>query len=316
MVLDRFNGKAEGTVNSYAYKSWQFIRWLQSHQYPIIFPIRDEVFAKYLCELKSSASSDSTIMSAAAAIKWLHSLSNTKENPVDSPLVQQILASARRSLHKPPSQKCPLSLTRLHSILDAFLHHDSTLFQLRTACYVSLKYALLFRHNEMSGLKASHMLDLPNQQGLRIFIPKSKTDIFRDGDFGYVFDTKDRYSPVAILKVFLDKSGICMGGDKFVFTTLIFCAKTKSYRHTLNKLLSYSRCRELFFEALKTTGVEDVSLYGLHSLRSGGASHLANRGVPEDLILQHGRWKTTTAKNRYVQRDIQQCLSVAKAVLM
>ena len=274
-------GKSEGTINTYLYKCRQFIRWLRSHRYPIKFPIGDEVWAKYLCELKASASSDSVVTGAAAAIKWFHSLANTKKNPVDSPLAQQIISSAKRALHKPPAQKCPLSLSQLQSIIDVFVKHDSTLMQLRTACYISLKYALLFRHNEMSGLKANHISVLPNKQGLRIFIPKSKTDVFREGNFGYVYDTSDLYSPVNILKAFLDKLGISFGDDKFIFTPLTFCSKTKTHKRTQNRPLSYIRCRELFLEALKEIGVEQVTDYGLHSLRAGGASHLANQGVPE-----------------------------------
>ena len=316
MVRDAFTGKAEGTVKSYAYRCRHFIRWLHLHQCSVIFPIDDEILAKYLCDLKSRASSDSVVTSAAAAIKWIHALSNTNRNPVDSPVVQQIISGAKRSLHKPPSQKCPLTLSQLHLILDVFAQHDCTTLQLRTACYVALKYALLFRHNEIADLKANHIFALPDNQGLRIFIPKSKTDVFRDGDFGYIADTQDSYSPVKILKKFLDRLGISIGEDKFVFTPLTFCAKTKTYKPTRDKPLSYTRCRELFLEALRSIGVEDVTNYGLHSLRSGGATHLTNQGVSEELILQHGRWKTTTAKNRYIQRDAPQRLSVAKAVMM
>jgi hypothetical protein len=79
----------------------------------------------------------------------------------------------------------------------------------------------------------------------------------------------------------------------------------------VNKPLSYTRCRELFIDALKLIGIQNSKIYGLHSLRSGGASHLANKGVGEELIMQHGRWKTTVAKNRYVKRDFDQRLLVS-----
>ena len=70
----------------------------------------------------------------------------------------------------------------------------------------------------------------------------------------------------------------------------------------------------MFLDALKQVGKDKPTNYGLHSMRSGGATHLANRGVPEDLIMQHGRWKTTNAKNRYVKREVTQRLNVVKVL--
>ena len=90
-----------------------------------------------------------------------------------------------------------------------------------------------------------------------------------------------------------------------------------SYKRTQNKPLSYTctRYRELFVDALKSIGAVDVKSFGLHSLRSGGATRLSQNNISEDLILQHGRWKTVNAKNRYVKRDISKRLEVSKAVI-
>ena len=76
--------------------------------------------------------------------------------------------------------------------------------------------------------------------------------------------------------------------------------------------LSYSRCREVFNEALKAIGY-DVKDYGLHSLRSGGISsvvHNSDNTVPERLLKLHGRWKTDTAKDMYVQESVNKRLEV------
>ena len=42
-----------------------------------------------------------------------------------------------------------------------------------------------------------------------------------------------------------------------------------------NKGISYSRCREIFLDALAALGY-DPKLFGLHSFRSGGATVAAN----------------------------------------
>ena len=54
--------------------------------------------------------------------------------------------------------------------------------------------------------------------------------------------------------------------------------------------LSYSRCRELFKNCLKDLGY-NKKLYGLHSLRSGGATAAVKNNVnlSERLLKLHGR---------------------------
>ena len=88
----------------------------------------------------------------------------------------------------------------------------------------------------MAQIKASHIRELPAENCLSIFIPHSKTDIFRDGNTTFLTDSGEKYSPVA------------------------------------------------------------------------------NRGVPEDLIMQHGRLKSTNSKNRYVKREVTQRLNVVKVL--
>jgi len=56
--------------------------------------------------------------------------------------------------------------------------------------------------------------------------------------------------------------------------------------------------------------VLDTKLYGLHSLRIGGASAAANNDLPDRVIKKHGRWKSENAKDVYFREDIQHQLLV------
>ena len=98
------------------------------------------------------------------------------------------------------------------------------------------------------------------------------------------------------------KCNIEIGQDVYLFTAMSFHSSTSSHTPLLSRPLSYTRCREMFLDALKQVGIEEPTNYGLHSTRSGEATHLANRGVPQDLIMQHGRWKTTNAKKQICQK--------------
>ena len=85
--------------------------------------------------------------------------------------------------------------------------------------------------------------------------------------------------------------------------------KNGDYSLRVGSKLSYSRARELFIEKFKAIGL-DTKLYGLHSLRTGGASAAANKDLADRVIKKHGRWKSEKAKDTYCKKDIQHHLLV------
>ena len=70
-----------------------------------------------------------------------------------------------------------------------------------------------------------------------------------------------------------------------------------------NGKLSYTRCREIFKDALKDMGY-DPKDYGLHSLRSGGVTSVVSNdrshNVSERLLKLHGRGKSDEANDKYI----------------
>ena len=64
-----------------------------------------------------------------------------------------------------------------------------------------------------------------------------------------------------------------------------------------SKAISDSTLRELFIEALKPY-VSDISRYGLHSLRSEGATAAVSHVIPDRLFKRHGRWLSESAKDK------------------
>ena len=161
---------------------------------------------------------------------------NADPNHIDSPLVQNIILSGRKALHKPPNQKEPITRTQVREIIDTFGQSDCTLMQLRKACYISLSFVLLFRHDEMAQLKANHLHPLPNDKGIKIFIPRSKTDIFRDGSYTYIPSSNDIYSPCDILKRYMAGCNIKIGEETLIFTALSF--------NGAPRILSWGRLKE------------------------------------------------------------------------
>ena len=70
--------------------------------------------------------------------------------------------------------------------------------------------------------------------------------------------------------------------------------------------------REIFTDNLKI--IDNHKDYGLHSLRSGGASAAAQNGVSDRLISKQGRWASENARNGYIQDSKEMRLSVTRAL--
>ena len=77
--------------------------------------------------------------------------------------------------------------------------------------------------------------------------------------------------------------------------------------------MTYYRARELFSKQLSEIGL-DPSLYGLHSLRSGGAIEAAAWGISERLIQRHSNWRSEVSMNRYIQDTKNALLRVSKGL--
>ena len=97
----------------------------------------------------------------------------------------------------------------------------------------------------------------------------------------------------------------------FSFSEILLKFKDRYVLRKENKPLSYSRMRELFLEAFQPL-VDNIKHFGLHNLRSGGASVSANNGIPDRLFKRHGRWRSETAKDRYVKDSLKDLLKVSK----
>ena len=107
---------------------------------------------------------------------------------------------------------------------------------------------------------------------------------------------------------------ITENNSEFLIIPRIFATK-KGYKVFLKDGISYTRAREIFVEKIKEFKGNPRN-FGLHSLRSGGAS-AASENLPETetserLISKHGRWKGDISKNRYIKDTIKKRMVIAK----
>jgi len=69
--------------------------------------------------------------------------------------------------------------------------------------------------------------------------------------------------------------------------------------------------QELLMDKLRILGYSPDS-FGIHSLRGGSATAAANAGVQDRFFKHHGRWKTDSAKDGYVEDSLIKRLEVTK----
>ena len=171
-----------------------------------------------------------------------------------------------------------------------------------------LGYAGFFRFDELVQLRRC---DFQFEDSfMRIFVQRSKTDIYRDGAWVVIAKTFKPTCPVLLTLRYFAAASFSEDSEDFIFRPLSFCSSNGSYRFRGSVPLSYSRAREIVLCAFEAIGLSRRD-YGLHSLRAGGASAAANAQVTDRLFKRHGRWKSDKAKDGYIKDNILSLLSVS-----
>jgi hypothetical protein len=98
----------------------------------------------------------------------------------------------------------------------------------------------------------------------------------------------------------------------YVFCALSFTKHGYKLKNG-NKHISYSTMRDLFQKVI-APHVTDITKYCLHSLRSGGATAAANKGVKDRIFKRHGRLVSEQAKDGYVKDNLEERLLVSRCL--
>ena len=175
----------------------------------------------------------------------------------------------------------------------------------RLLTIILIAFCGFMRFSEVSRLRRSDFIF--SSTYVKVFIEKSKTGIYREGMWVYI-SASSKTCPLKQLKYYLALAKISENSEELIFRGL---SRGKKFSlRTKNKPISYSRIRENFIKVLKAVNL-DWRKYGLHSLRSGGASLAAYNGVSDKLFKRHGRWKSDRAKDGYIEDSLESLLSVS-----
>ena len=146
---------------------------------------------------------------------------------------------------------------------------------------------------------------------MSVTIKSSKTDQYRQGEVVPVARTGTVTCPVKMMERYYKLGEIAHDSSLPQFRGVTSTKHGQRLRATGS--LSYTRMRELFLGKLGELGL-GASKFGLHSLRAGGATAAANAGVADRLFKRHGRWRSESAKDGYVDDSSDARLSVSKSL--
>ena len=270
--------KAENTVKKYRYGFAAWRKWCNDYDSITSVPASAYHVSLYISSLVQEGASVSKIDQAVYSIAWAHQIKGF-DSPCDSVLVKNIVEGARKQLSKPIIKKESITPEILHQLVSEF-GHNNNLYDKRIVTMCLIGYAGFLRFSELAHIRA---YDLSFQSAcVSIFIEKSKTDKYREGAWVHIAKTDSITCPVNMLQSYIDAAHIDMDSDEFIFRQVSFCKKSNSYVLRKSGKLSYTRVRELILEKLKLLGL-DVSKFGVHSLRLGGATSAASAGVVDRL---------------------------------
>lgn len=304
-MADKLVGsKSDNTVNKYFsyFKKWEtFI----SSKEGCALPASPICVALYLTDLMNKGSSHHVVSATVYGIKWAHSLNNLPD-PTDNVFVRNLVDSAKRTLSQPVNKKQPVTKDMLLELCSKYETSTDVLI-IRDLCMLLLGFSAFLRYDELRNV---HCNDIKfNDNHFSIHIRKCKTDQYRHGSDVVVAKGDTVACPYAMLKRYIDLSGISLTTSHFLFKP---CFRSSGISKLIykDKPLSYTRARETLVSRLREI-TENVD-FGLHSLRSGGATVAANAGIGDRCWKRHGRWKSESSKDGYVADSLDSRLAVTK----
>ena len=146
-------------------------------------------------------------------------------------------------MNKPSLKKKPVDADVIKSLFNNFSFPRS-LTDLRLLTLCSLSYTGFLRYNELSSIRARHLLF--HSEYLEIVISSSKTDCYRKGNSVFIARTNSEYCAIAILESYLKAADIDLKSDMFIFRPVTYFKTSNTFLlRKQNIKLSCTRTREI-----------------------------------------------------------------------
>ena len=247
-----------------AYSDWT--RWAEKFKLQVLPAIPTSIALCILNKIQIGKSFAS-IRSFFYGIKFTH-VSQGFQDPTNHHLVRSMLEAAHRICEKTVRKKEPITVEHIKSLHSVLLGDTMSLSSYRIFIIILLSYFGFLRYSEVTNIRRCDLI--LHESFFKIFIQKSKCDVYRDGKWLYICASVDSmYCPLEHIKGYFQMANITDPySEEFIIRAISPLKKTQTAKlRACNKPLSYTTARELFLKSLKLIGVKPQK-FGLHSMRS------------------------------------------------
>ena len=253
-------------------------------------PARDTTVAVFIAHLHDKGFAASTICSHLSAISFHHRLVG-EVDPCQSFVVQRMILGCKKGC-KSSDCRLPILKPMLHQLVDTCTRLKGLYNQVLYQSILLLAYHGFFRIGEI--LPSQHACVAKVVQRDHIAISESsvilklfnyKTRRSQKPLLITVKATNSRFCPVRKLKSYLS-----MRGNKIGPLFLHWNGKPVLKSHF-----------NFTFKSLLSWGDFPTSVYKPHSLQIGACSQAILSGVPQEVVMEMGRWQSYSAFKRYVR---------------
>jgi len=149
-----------------------------------------------------------------------------------------VIECAKRTRSLPVSRKKPVNAHVVKSIIDRFRAEGASLKDLRIAAVTSLGFAGVFRFNELANIQPNHIFF--HEEFLKVYVPKSKTDVYRDGNYVNISKLESNYCHVAVLRRYIQVADIELSSQLALFRPLTTTTTTTTTSFICMTINAYS----------------------------------------------------------------------------
>ena len=271
------SSKSLNTVRAYKSDFDHFSNFCKKNSFKSL-PADPKIVSFYITHL-SSNSKVSTLKRRLASISVIHKMKGFYID-IKHPLIIENLLGIQRKLGVFQKSKKPILINELKQIIKTIESSEKNeIKKIRNKALILVGFAGGFRRSELVNIKLD---DLEfTKEGLKIFIPRSKTDQSGEGMTKAIPYFKDKnFCPVVSIKSWIEVI-------KNKKNLLIFDISDKMVSLLIKKYLHKAGF--------------DNTRYSGHSLRSGFATVAADHGADEKSIMNMTGHKSSSMVRRYIK---------------
>ena len=278
-----------------AFREWQAERIRLGR--PVV-PAELLEVANFLAVKARKSGSVGAVHTMAAAISHHHT-KNFFASPTEHKSVRLLLESVKKNYSKPVVRRRPFTDDILHRVKDE-VDRVGSLWRWRTLWRMYMGYYGFLRWDETSNLR---IIDISfSSEHMSVHIRRSKCDQAGAGHEVRVQRQQEtKYCPVTITESYRQRLRYAADNTESFFQPRL--RRTVNGESGIpNTQLGYSNALADLKKLLTEAGI-DPALYGEHSGRRGGATAAAAAGVSWLELKRHGRWKSDSAPQAYIDTE-------------